>query len=307
MNADDLLRAVRQKAWSGRQFEPPAFFDRLPTMLTHEELCMLSFLSKNLGSDGIVLDLGCFVGGSTLALAHGIRRSSNPQRHIHSFDLFELNDVAKYRFIYSCGLPFFPGNDGLLLYSLITKGVAENVTPHPGNVLHTLVPSSPPVRQPISLVFLDLCKSPAITDHITRTVFPLLEPGALIVQQDFIYEFAPWVIYPFWALRRHFTFAGYTTRHSAIFQVSSPIPSNEIESGCVSDVSSQQIERSIEEVSKWFPYRGQRDTLDAARQIASEFPQCRDEWSLMQSWRRKNNMPDPLAEWQKLDWGVDRH
>jgi predicted O-methyltransferase YrrM len=94
---DSLTEAVRRKAWNSQNFHAPSFFERLPTMLTTEELRMLSFLARELPLDGVVLDLGCFVGGSTLALAHGIRNSSRPDRHIHSFDLFELNEAVKHR------------------------------------------------------------------------------------------------------------------------------------------------------------------------------------------------------------------
>jgi hypothetical protein len=280
----------------------PDWFGRLPTMLTEEELRMLSFLARNLATDGDILDLGCFVGGSTLALAHGVRSSDRPDRQIHSFDLFQLNEALKYRFLYARGLPLFPGTDGLPLFEILTSSFSDIVTAHPGNVLETLTPESPQLDRPVALLFLDLCKSTSITDHITRTVFPRLRPGTWIVQQDFIYEFTPWAIYPFWVLQPYVKLAGYASSYSAIFQVVEPIPTAEIEKACVSQVATGGLDACLGEVREWFPYRQQRDVLDAARRNLAEFPDARDEWAMMKAWRQKNNSFDPLDEWRKLDW-----
>jgi len=295
----DLTDMVRNRLW--RQGSYPAVFDRLPTMLTTEELRMLSFLTKHLKDKGVVLDLGCFVGGSTFALAHGIGQSAMPSRQIHSFDLFELNEAMKYRYFYARGLPFFPRSNGLDLYGVITGAFKASLTAHPGDVVATLS-AEWVASQPIALVFLDLCKSPEITDHVTRTVFGRLKPGTWIVQQDFIYEYTPWAIYPLWALRHAIEFVGSTERHSAIFRVTAPISPAEVEGALVSGRDARTLADTIDAASHWFSEDSHRKTLAAARDLVLEYPQHRVEWDLMRADRARRGVDDPLQRWRDLDW-----
>ena len=295
----DVTEMVRRRAW--RNNRHPEVFERLPTMLTLEELQMLSFLTENLDAEGVVLDLGCFVGGSTFALAHGVGRSAARSRHIHSFDLFELNEPMKYRYFYERGLPFFPRANGLDLYQIITNSFASNVTAHAGNILMTLTPEWVASRS-FAMVFLDLCKSPEITDHITRALFGRLRPGTWIVQQDFIYEFTPWAIYPFWALRHAIEFVGSTERHSAVFRVAAPISVAGVENAMVSGLDAGRLAEAIGNVSRWFADESHRKTLASARDVVGTFPQHRTEWDLMRADRARRGIDDPLQHWRDLDW-----
>jgi hypothetical protein len=298
----DLEDMVRSRRW--REGHYPDVFERLPTMLTVEELQMLSFLAEHLEGEGAILDLGCFVGGSTFALAHGIGRSPARSRHIHSFDLFELNEATKYRYLYARGLPFFPRSNGLELYRVLTSSFADNLTAHPGDVLTTLSAEWVASRR-IAMVFLDLCKSPEITDHITRTLLGVLQPGTWIVQQDFIYEFTPWAIHPFWALRHAIEFVGSTERHSVVFRVTAPISAVELESAIVSGRDPEALAETIENASQWFSEESHRKTLAAARELVLAFPQLRTEWDLMRADRARRGVDDPLQRWRDLDWSLD--
>ena len=300
--SQDLDAAIASRAWDMGS-EPP-FMAALPTMLTRQELRMLAFLARTLRGKGPILDLGCFVGGSTLALAHGVLSSPRPDRMIHSFDLFELNEAVKHRFLYSKGLPLFPGEDGLELFSILTASVASIVRPYKGDVAATLPAGMDALPEPPALVFLDLCKSPGLTDMITRTVFPRLEPGAIIVQQDFIYEFTPWATYPFWALTDRIECLGHCDRHSVVFRVREPISAEDAERACLGPSGSARLLRCLEEVALWLPFATQRAVLADAARLLERHPQADDEWKLMTAARRDRGQHDRLAPWRALITGV---
>ncbi|MCB8837302.1 class I SAM-dependent methyltransferase [Aurantimonas sp. VKM B-3413] len=298
----DLDAAIASRAWDAEH--EPDFMAALPTMLTRQELRMLAFLARHLRGSGPILDLGCFVGGSTLALAHGVLSSSRPDRMIHSFDLFELNEAVKHRFLYSKGLPLFPGEDGLELFSILTASAASIVRPYKGDVLETLPAGLQALSDPPALVFLDLCKSPGLTDMITRTVFPRLKPGAIIVQQDFIYEFTPWATYPFWVLKDRIDLLGHCDHHSVVFRVREPIPAADAERACLGSSGTARLIRSLEEVAQWLPFATQRRVLADAARLLERHPQAHDEWTLMTAARRDRGQHDRLAPWRVLIAGV---
>ena len=299
----ETAQAVRNGAWNSDTEIFPTSFSMLPTMLTQEELRMLSFLARNLEVPGIVLDLGCFVGGSTFALAHGVVNSTNSSRPIHSFDLFELNEAVKHRYFYENGLPFYPGSNGLDLYRVITGGFSGLVSANVGDVKKTLTREWMAGRD-VALLFLDLCKTPEITDHITRTVFPRLRPGSWIVQQDFLYEFTPWAVYPFWRLRGQIELIGSTCRHSAIFRVASPISEEDAASADVSKCTPLELVNCLQGVAAWFQSDDHLAVLDRAQSCASRFAELRTEWTLMLEDRRERGVPGPLERWRDLGWNL---
>ena len=46
---------------------------------------------------------------------------------------------------------------------------------------------------PIEVLGVDVCKALSVTDFLVREFFPRLMPGALVLQQDFIHEFHPYI------------------------------------------------------------------------------------------------------------------
>ena len=60
--------------------------------------------------------------------------------------------------------------------------------------------------QPIEILFLDICKSPALHDHATRLWFPRLIPGrSIVVQQDYGWRHYQWGNVMMEAFADHFT------------------------------------------------------------------------------------------------------
>jgi SAM-dependent methyltransferase len=170
-----------------RQKPVPAACASVPTMLVPDELRLLNHLAEDYYSGmGAIVDGGSFLGGSTVALADGLRR--NPRRHrlgdakpIHSFDRFEVEEWTR-------GL-FFPESTpaGARFREQFDANVApyaDLVEVHDGDVgAHEWKGG------PIEILFIDMAKHWEVCDWITWQFFPHLIPGrSIVVQQDYLYH-----------------------------------------------------------------------------------------------------------------------
>jgi len=85
---------VLASAW--REREVPTSCANVATMLIPDELRLLNYLAdKYYTGEGAIVDAGCFLGGSTVALADGLRRNlrrrgCDEEKLIHSYDRFEI-------------------------------------------------------------------------------------------------------------------------------------------------------------------------------------------------------------------------
>jgi hypothetical protein len=155
-------------------------------MLMDDELRLLAFLGEDVWrGQGIVVDAGCFLGGSTVALASGLRanlarrgRSEGP--FLHSFDLFRIEDWTRG--------PFFPesaraGDSIRAAFDRNIAAFAPLVRVNEGDITATEPPT-----EPIEILFIDLAKHWTVCDWITEHLFPRLIPGrSIVVQQDYLW------------------------------------------------------------------------------------------------------------------------
>jgi len=155
-------------------------------MLSGNELRLLRFLGRHIYSgEGAIVDAGCFLGGSTLALASGVRRNlagrQRPERPvIHSYDLFRIEDWTR-------GL-FFPrsaraGDSTRAAFDRNVASHAPLIEVHEGDIT-----ASEWTGGPIEILFVDLAKHWSVCDWITEHLFPRLIPGrSVVVQQDYLW------------------------------------------------------------------------------------------------------------------------
>lgn len=165
----------------------------IPSMISFDERRYLQWLSQERYTGaGAIVDCGPLLGGSTVALAEGLRR--NPRvpdtlkaDRICSYDLFEY-----YR--YMTGL--FAGElEPAARESLLPRFLANTepwrpmIRAHPGDVQRFAWSG-----EPIELLFIDLAKSWTLQAHLLREFFPALIPGvSIIVQQDYFFQGCPWI------------------------------------------------------------------------------------------------------------------
>lgn len=208
--ASATLFEDRQQPW--RSIAKPWDTFPIPSMVCEDELLFLYYLaSRHYTGAGCIVDMGPLAGGSTLAMAAGMRGG-----HIHSYDLWQhfagieafFGPVRKS----SSVLPHFMAN---------TKEFADRITPHEGDIM---AKSRPP--QPIELMFVDAAKSPWLMRHIANEFFPHLLPGAYVVHQDFVSAENPWIQVAMGMLADHFEMMDSPDGGSVCFRVVKKIPAD---------------------------------------------------------------------------------
>lgn len=191
-NANTFQAVFRRPASSSVELEwrgkpVPESTAAIPTMLVPDELRLLNALAADYYSGaGAIVDAGCFLGGSTVALADGLRRNllrrGRPEEKIiHSYDTFAVEE-------WTIGT-YFPESTqpGESFRSTFDRNVAPYeplIEVHAGDIR-----SMPWSGQPIEILFIDVAKHWTTCDWVTWQFFPSLIPGrSIVVQQDYLYH-----------------------------------------------------------------------------------------------------------------------
>ena len=169
-----------------------------------EQEWLRSYAANRYQGAGEIVDLGCFLGATTISLAEGL--ALNPrakQKRIHAFDLFVW-------------MPFYEewtkerGADGLLIegnsflpeFLRRTERWKDYISIHPGDLRQVGWEGGP-----IELLFVDAMKNPAVATTIAANFFPnLLLRRSYLAHQDFSHAFTPWIHFLTFRLRDHFHF-----------------------------------------------------------------------------------------------------
>lgn len=185
MNIDTL----RQKDWGSLpQLGNPAAEVR--KMIRPTEANLLYTLAKICyKGDGEIVDLGAFLGGSTLAFSKGLKENvavKNKFRRIHSFDRF----IADSDYMLSYLKNTHNGENNFLEeFKNYLAGYEDYYNVYPGDINKIQW-----LKYPIELLFVDIAKTQAINNHLIPNFFSCLIPGnSVLVQQDFVHLHCPWV------------------------------------------------------------------------------------------------------------------
>jgi hypothetical protein len=182
----------------------PEEVKHVKTMLSGQELELLYTLARHRYTGrGEIIDAGAFLGGSTLALASGLR--DNPgtfgkEGRVHSYDRF-VSDRFVAQFI--DGYP--EGTSTRPYYDRVIADIAAYVSVHEGDIVR----NSWPIDRPIEILFLDVAKSWEINDFLLQRFFPRLIPGvSTIIQQDYHWKNSFWISIAMELLADHVTYLG---------------------------------------------------------------------------------------------------
>lgn len=163
----------------------------VPSMLNREEAQFYFWLAGRMAPEpGCMVDLGCFVGGSTAYLAAGARAQvyDNTAR-VFAYDQFRASPKVKARQLYAKGIAPFQGTDTLSLCKALLAPWSEDVVLRKGRIEETTWRGGA-----ISLLILDASKTSRTMDQMAQTFFPHLLPGvSVIVQQDELHWKEPWI------------------------------------------------------------------------------------------------------------------
>lgn len=206
-----------------RQQPLPTACTKVPTMLLPEELRLLNYLAQDVyRGDGAIVDAGSFLGGSTVALAEGLRRNrrwtATGGKPIHSYDRFEVE--AWTRGVY------FP--EDVAAGSSFREQFDRNIAPYADLVeVHAGDVQGHAWRGgPIEILFIDVAKHWTVSDWVTWQFFPHLIPGrSLVVQQDYLYHhWVAWLHVTMELYADYFEYVCDTEVNSAVFLNTKPIP-----------------------------------------------------------------------------------
>lgn len=156
-------------------------------MLSDAELAMLTWFARYLplGPSDALVDAGAFLGGSSSAMARGLKLSGS-NAHIHSYDMFVApRDEYSLSMI---GRGREPGASVLDIYESNLGADLERVVVHEGDFLNAVAPDT------IGLLFIDIAKTWDLNAVVVREFFPRLMPGrSIVIQQDHNTHSCPWV------------------------------------------------------------------------------------------------------------------
>ncbi|MEL7467039.1 MAG: class I SAM-dependent methyltransferase [Pseudomonadota bacterium] len=185
----DIPEPFSKRPWLADALTVPEDALTVPTMLSDEESAFLYWLTRDYAiGAGAVIDLGCFVGGSTARLAAGVRDGGRDTL-VHAYDRFTIQAEQKKRYLYPAGVRPFPGESMIGAVKELLRGWQDIVRLHPGEILEKTWND-----RPIEILFIDAGKTPAAADWIAEQYMPHLIAGrSVVVQQDYQHWRQPWL------------------------------------------------------------------------------------------------------------------
>lgn len=201
--------AVIRSAWPGM------------TTVQERDYCY-HFARDHYQGKGAIVDLGCWLGATTASLAEGLRESRRvrPSGQIHAYDQFLWEGYMEGY------LPdhFQPGESTLGDVEDRLYAWKEWITLQPGDLNHQSWDG-----EPIEFLLVDVIKSASLAETVVRSFFPALQPGSLVVQQDFSHFYTGWIQLLHYHLRDYFTpIADIPESCSLVFRLEKPIPEEKL-------------------------------------------------------------------------------
>jgi len=217
----------------------------VPGMITSDEIVFFKeSAARYVGREGAIVDLGCWLGSTSIALAQGILSRSfggkNPQEKVFGFDIFIWEQWMPAHVpycLYQPGESFLPE--------------ARRVVRDHGGATVELIRADLALYEwtagPIKILLVDAMKSEKLARQIARTFYPSLITGSLLIHQDFKHFYTSWIHVLQYRLRQHFRFyrsvAGGAT---AAFEVLAPTPREAVDQATdFARIPDDQIEASF--------------------------------------------------------------
>ncbi|CAL9571796.1 hypothetical protein [Streptomyces sp. enrichment culture] len=190
------------------------------------ELRFLYLLGRHhLTGEGRIVELGSGGGGSTYALALGLRESpvfDERTGRLHAYDFFRVGKgtFASEKFFTSGSRP---GGDDSFLDDFRSR--LEPFLPfleiHAGDLWQT---SDPLDTSPVEFLHVDIAKTARVFRCVSERFLTRLRPGSVVLHQDFAGPRLPWLHHSTGALLPYVEIAGPPIRSTLAFEVVRPIP-----------------------------------------------------------------------------------
>jgi hypothetical protein len=196
----DLLRPGRYFALRAKKKKKKREFGMTSW---HEQHWLRTYAARTYQGHGTIVDLGCFLGATTISLAEGL--ALNPgakQKQIHAYDLFAWSEGfelwAKDKEIHG---HFDVGGSFLPEFIKRTAPWRKYIVVHQEDLTHSHWQNGS-----IEFLFVDAMKTAATASAIARNFFPHLIPGiSYVAHQDFSHCCTPWIHLITFRLREYFS------------------------------------------------------------------------------------------------------
>ena len=153
-------------------------------------------------AQGDIVELGCWVGALTAALAMGLRENPRPaarSRRLHAYDFFQWTYELDPRGT-SASTSAEPAPLLRELFDRATSPWRDLIELHEGDLLELGWPG-----EEIEMLVVDAMKSWRLADGIPRRFFSHLIPGtSLVLHQDFSHHATYWIHLVMYRLREYF-------------------------------------------------------------------------------------------------------
>ncbi len=220
LRPDADVVALKSKPWDRQDFAVPAHLFSVPGMLTLPEKRLLYYLaSEYYAGQGAILDMGAFLGGSTICFAAAVAEREFDEPLIHSYDLFKLSNFEREKFFRDTPPPKDLRTRHIFEENL--RSYSHLLSVHDGDVLNFQWEAGP-----IELLFIDIAKSYKVFDHLISSYFPALVPHrSLVILQDYLFHLSgPWHHVVMERLSEYFEYVVDTDINSVVFVLRKEIP-----------------------------------------------------------------------------------
>ncbi|MEX0331249.1 MAG: class I SAM-dependent methyltransferase [Puniceicoccaceae bacterium] len=195
-----LTESIKDRPWRNLPFTD--IYKRAKrSLLTGQERQMCYWLSREWYSgEGAIVDLGSFLGSSTVAFAAGLAEREDGLGHVHAYDLFEVSrDQETQRFLNKK-----EGDSFLEDFQSTIAGFEDKISVNAGDIKQF-----PWEGGPIEIFFVDLAKSWEMNEYIIQAFYPYLIPGkSILIHEDFGNSWNPWLPVSMGYLEPFFQFLG---------------------------------------------------------------------------------------------------
>ena len=219
---------------------------------------MLHWLARDyFAGNGVICDLGSFLGGSTAALASGLQAAGRSGRLVHSYDRHDMPRKAWRRFNHAAS-PKYPADGNFLpLMQSLLGDLGALVHIHSGEF-----PAQPVPEEPIEILFVDIAKAAEVNDHVVAEYFPRLIPGhSIVVQQDYFHFWPYWDVVVMEILADHFTPLAFCEANSALFLTTKAVDAAAVERALFRNHDLQGSKAAIRAAGRRWDFSGQRARL----------------------------------------------
>lgn len=201
--------------------------------------------------EGVIVDAGCFVGSSTLALCRGLPalRSATGNPLVIAIDRFVATDQYLVEHFSSRALDVRFGECFLDVFLRNVADFTRYIEVRAGELVRV-----GRIELPIEVLVIDIAKSAGLNAYILTNWFKNLIPGhSRVIQQDFYAPSHLWIAVTMGALIDHFVISDVKVGESATFRLEAAIPAAAIREAVRVEPASPEGLRCIEIILERIP------------------------------------------------------